>query len=222
MLPNFFPEGGQAAEYNTADATLWYFELVRQYGVATGDIELVRELFPVLAEIVDWHVKGTRYNIRVDQQDGLLHAGEAGVALTWMDAKVGGVPVTPRIGKPVEINALWYNALRTMARFAVALNKSPNVYAQLAEKSHVGFARFWNAQANCCFDVLDTPAGNDATLRPESDFRRVPAGESLARGAARRRREFLRAASTNASRPALPRPRRSPLSSRLRRAAGGA
>jgi predicted glycogen debranching enzyme len=170
MLPNYFPEGGQAAEYNTADATLWYFELVRQYGVATGDIELVRELFPLLAEIVDWHVKGTRYNIRVDQQDGLLHAGEAGVALTWMDAKVGGVPVTPRIGKPIEINALWYNALRTMVRFSVALNKSPNEYAQLAERSHIGFGRFWNPQTNCCFDVLDTPTGNDATLRPNQIF----------------------------------------------------
>jgi len=111
MLPNFFPDGGEAPEYNTADATLWYFEVVRQYYAATGDLELVRELFPMLAAIVDWHANGTRYGIHVDQGDGLLHAGKAGTALTWMDAKVGGIPVTPRMGKPVEINALWYNVL---------------------------------------------------------------------------------------------------------------
>jgi len=170
MLPNFFPEGGESPQYNTVDAALWYFEVVRQYYAATGDIELVRELFPLLAAIVDWHAHGTRYGIHMDQGDGLLHAGEAGTALTWMDARVGGIPVTPRMGKPVEVNALWYNALRTMARFAFSLHQSPKDYALVADKVQASFARFWNAEAACCFDVLDTPAGNDAGLRPNQIF----------------------------------------------------
>jgi predicted glycogen debranching enzyme len=111
MLPNRFPEVGEIPEYNTADATLWYFEAIRAYHAATGDDVLLRDLFPVLQEIIEWHGRGTRYHIHVDPADGLLYAGEAGVQLTWMDAKVGDWVVTPRIGKPVEINALWYNSL---------------------------------------------------------------------------------------------------------------
>ena len=110
MLPNRFPDDGEAPEYNTVDATLWYFEAIRAYHAATGDDDLLRELFPTLEEIVDWHRRGTRYQIHVDPADGLLYAGEPGVQLTWMDAKVDDWVVTPRIGKPVEINALWYNA----------------------------------------------------------------------------------------------------------------
>src|SRR5215467_7673661 len=117
MLPNVFPDAGQTPEYNTADATLWYFETVRQYLEATGDLSLLHDLYPVLAEIIEHHVNGTRYQIHADPDDGLLCAGEPGVQLTWMDAKVGDWVVTPRIGKPVEINALWLNALVSMSRF---------------------------------------------------------------------------------------------------------
>jgi predicted glycogen debranching enzyme len=112
MLPNRFPDAGDVPEYHTVDATLWYFEAIRSYYDATADDDLLAELFPVLAEIVDWHCRGTRYNIHLDASDGLLAAGASGVQLTWMDAKVDDWVVTPRIGKPIEINALWYCALR--------------------------------------------------------------------------------------------------------------
>ncbi len=125
MLPNRFPSAGAAPEYNTADATLWYFEAIREYYDATNDIGLLRELYPVLDGIMDAHVRGTRYNIHVDPDDGLLYAGQAGVQLTWMDAKVGERVVTPRIGKPVEINALWLNAAATMSQFARAMGRMP-------------------------------------------------------------------------------------------------
>src|SRR5208337_1639215 len=103
------------------DATLWYFEAIRQYFSVTEDLSLLKELFPVLVGIIDAHVRGTRYNIKVDPQDGLLFAGSPLVQLTWMDSKLGDWVVTPRIGKPVEINALWINALETMAEFAKLL-----------------------------------------------------------------------------------------------------
>ncbi len=170
MLPNVFPDAGETPEYNTADATLWYFEAVRQYLSATDDLELVRELFPVLADIIDWHVRGTRYQIHVDPSDGLLFAGEPGVQLTWMDAKVGDWVVTPRIGKPVEINALWYNAVLTMARFAQVLGKDGGAYEQMAARVRESFQKFWNAEAGYCFDVLDGPNGHEATLRPNALF----------------------------------------------------
>jgi glycogen debranching enzyme len=175
MLPNVFPEtrlaSGELAQYNTADATLWYFEALRQYYVATSDKALIEELYPKLAEIIDWHVRGTRYAIQVDEADGLLHAGQPGVQLTWMDAKVDGQVVTPRVGKPVEINALWYNALRTISRFAFELDKPPGDYVRMAERVQRTFSRFWNAEAGYCYDVLDAeglnePGGNDASLRP--------------------------------------------------------
>lgn len=166
MLPNVFPETGKAPEYNTADATLWYFETVRQYVDATGDLVLLRELYPVLAEIIEAHLSGTRYHIHADPNDGLLFAGDAGVQLTWMDAKVGDWVVTPRIGKPVEINALWLNVLSSMCKFSRALNRPTTEYAFLLKRARRGFARFWNEATQCCFDVLDGPNGNDASIRP--------------------------------------------------------
>ncbi len=166
MLPNRFPDAGEIPEYNTVDATLWYFEAIRAYYAKTGDLDLVRELFPVLAGIIDWHVRGTRYQIHVDPADGLLFAGEPGVQLTWMDAKIGDWVVTPRIGKPVEINALWYNALRAMADFAAALGEEATPYTAQADKTLSGFDRFWCADLDYCYDVLDTPNGNDSSLRP--------------------------------------------------------
>jgi len=170
MLPNRFPEAGEAPEYNTVDATLWYFEAVRQYFAGTRDLELLRRLFPVLSDIVDWHLRGTRHNIHVDPSDGLLYAGEPRVQLTWMDAKVGDWVVTPRIGKPVEVSSLWLNALATMARFARALKKPAGEFRSAAERAQKGFARFWNEAAGYCFDVLDGPEGNDTSLRPNQIF----------------------------------------------------
>ncbi|HXH49159.1 MAG TPA: amylo-alpha-1,6-glucosidase [Terriglobia bacterium] len=170
MLPNRFPDAGEAPEYNTVDATLWYFEAVRHYFETTRDADFLRGLFPVLEDIVAWHVRGTRYNIHVGPADGLLYAGEAGVQLTWMDAKVGDWVVTPRIGKPIEVNALWYNALVSMGEFARVLGKSAEWFDVQAEKSLQGFSRFWNKDAGWCFDVLDGPQGNDPTLRPNQLF----------------------------------------------------
>jgi predicted glycogen debranching enzyme len=169
MLPNRFPDAGETPEYNTVDATLWYFEAIRAYLAATKDTTLLRDLFPVLQEIVRWHQQGTRYNIGV-QDDGLLYAGEEGVQLTWMDAKVDDWVVTPRVGKPVEINALWYNALRNMADFARQLAEDYEEYEALAELARVGFGRFWSDDLGYCYDVLDGPAGNDAALRPNQIF----------------------------------------------------
>jgi predicted glycogen debranching enzyme len=167
MLPNNFPDAGGQPEYNTVDAALWYFESIRQYYEATKDDVTLERLFPILAGILDAHVVGTRYNIHADPADGLLYAGGPGVQLTWMDAKIGDWVVTPRVGKPVEINALWINALETMAGFARLLAKPGDAYEKLAAKAKKSYQKFWNAERNCCFDVVDSPGiGNDASLRP--------------------------------------------------------
>jgi len=173
MLPNRFPGAGEAPAYNSVDAALWYFEAMRQYFEATSDIGLLHELYPVLEGILDAHARGTRYNIHVDPADGLLFAGEEGVQLTWMDAKVGGRVVTPRIGKPVEVNALWLNAAATMARFAQSLGQDAARYEKFAESARAGFARFWNSEKGFCFDVIDAPGspdGKDVSLRPNQIF----------------------------------------------------
>jgi predicted glycogen debranching enzyme len=171
MLPNRFPDAGGSPEYNTVDATLWYFEAIRQYFSFTQDLNLLKELFPVLVGIIDAHVRGTRYRIKVDPLDGLLFAGSPQVQLTWMDSKIGDWVVTPRIGKPVEINALWINALQTMAEFAKLLVRPFEGYERLSLKASKNFGKFWNAERNCCFDVIDVPnAPNDAALRPNQIF----------------------------------------------------
>lgn len=166
MLPNRFPDAGETPEYNTVDATLWYFEAIRAYHAATNDDELLVELWPILQEIIAWHQRGTRYNIHVDPADGLLYAGEPGAQLTWMDAKVGDWVVTPRIGKPVEVNALWHNALHIMASVARRLGHATDEYEASAQQAQNGFARFWNEAAGYCYDVLDGPNGHEAALRP--------------------------------------------------------
>ncbi|RPJ43716.1 MAG: glycogen debranching protein, partial [Candidatus Latescibacterota bacterium] len=170
MLPNRFPDEGDEPEYNTVDATLWYFEAIRAYFEATGDEELLEELFPRLAEIVEHHERGTRFGIRVDPADGLLAAGEPGVQLTWMDAKVGSFVVTPRIGKPVEVNALWHNALRSMGEFARALDRDGAPFDRAAARVARSFERFWNEGLDYSFDVIDGPDGDDASLRPNAIF----------------------------------------------------
>lgn len=165
MLPNVFPEAGETPGYNTVDATLWYFEALRLYHAASRDSQLIKELFPVLVDIIRWHRQGTRYHIH-QADDGLIAAGEAGVQLTWMDAKVNDWVVTPRYGKPIEVNALWYNALLVMAQFAQLLEKSAADYQQMAAHTRRGFQRFWSDELGYCYDVLDGPDGNDSSLRP--------------------------------------------------------
>ena len=168
MLPNRFPDAGSEAEYNTVDATLWYFEAVRAYAAKTADYEFVRdELYEKLVEIVAWHLKGTRYGIHVDT-DGLLQGGEPGVQLTWMDAKIGDWVVTPRTGKPVEIQALWYNSLRIMADLAERFGdlEDRSKYVAMADLAKLSFsALFWNEGESCLYDVIDNGA-RDSSVRP--------------------------------------------------------
>ena len=170
MLPNRFPDQGEAPEYNTVDATLWYVDAIRAYVKATDDDATLKELFPVLEDIVQWHRQGTRYGIKEDPADGLLRAGESGVQLTWMDAKVGDWVVTPRIGKPVEINALWYNAVRSMAWFASRLGRPTAPWQALGDRVKQGFDRFWHPRKQYCYDVLDGPTAFDDALRPNQIF----------------------------------------------------
>ena len=172
MLPNRFPDAGEAPEYNTVDATLWMFHAVFEFLRYTRDYEFVRtELYQPLMEILAWHERGTRYGIGLDS-DGLLHAGVPGVQLTWMDAKVGDWVVTPRMGKPVEIQALWYNALRVMERLAAGFADHDQAahYGALAERAQSRFQQaFWNEDAGCLYDVL-SDNGPDRSIRPNQIF----------------------------------------------------
>ena len=170
MLPNLFPAAGEPLAYNTADAALWYIEAWRAYVEVSADVETLAKVFPVLQEIIAWHAAGTRYGIGLNEADGLLRAGEPGTQLTWMDAKIGDWVVTPRIGKPVEINALWYNALRSVAGFARQLDQSSAFYDDLAEQARQGFRRFVKPDGEGLFDVLDGPDGDDACIRPNQIF----------------------------------------------------
>ncbi len=172
MLPNRFPDAGEQPEYNTVDATLWFFEATRALLEYTDDEEFVRgTLYDVLIDIIDWHVRGTRYQIHVDSQ-GLLYSGEEGVQLTWMDAKVGDWVVTPRRGLPVEIQALWYNALRVMEDLAEKFGDTERrkKYTEHAQAAQESFNRlFWNDGRGCLYDVIDGEA-LDASIRPNQIF----------------------------------------------------
>jgi len=172
MLPNRFPDAGETPEYNTVDATLWFFEAARAYVAYTNDLDFVRnELYPVFAVIIDWHVRGTRYGIKVDPS-GLLSSGEPGVQLTWMDAKLGDWVVTPRRGKPVEIQALWYNALCIMEEFAQRFGDESGQkrYRNMATVASWSFNRlFWNENAGCLYDVTNG-APPDPSIRPNQIF----------------------------------------------------
>jgi predicted glycogen debranching enzyme len=171
LLPNRFPDSGVAPEYNTVDATLWYFVAIYEYLQATDDISFAQEIFPVLNDIIAWHRRGTRHSIAVDPDDGLLHAGEPGVQLTWMDAKVDQSVVTPRIGKPVEINALWCNALWIAGQIAIQVGET-TVARQLSLASRTTadtFARrFWFDDGQHLYDLIDSPTqpSKDTSLRP--------------------------------------------------------
>ncbi|MEP9411295.1 MAG: glycogen debranching enzyme N-terminal domain-containing protein [Candidatus Brocadia sp.] len=172
MIPNRFPDYGEMPEYNTVDASLWYIHAVYQYLRFAKDLKTIRkDLYSVLKEIIGYYRKGTRYNIHMDS-DGLIHAGAEGVQLTWMDAKVGDWVVTPRRGKAVEINALWYNALKIMAFFAreMNLNEEGNDYNSLAQKASESFNNvFWFEEGQYLYDYIDGET-RDRAIRPNQIF----------------------------------------------------
>jgi predicted glycogen debranching enzyme len=169
LIPNMFPEGEAEGLYHTADATLWFFHAIDRYVALTGDRETLRSLLPLLSEIFECHVKGTRFGIGVDPRDGLLRQGEQEYQLTWMDAKVGDWVVTPRRGKAVEINGLWYNALRLLAGWLAEEDgeQAARPIARLADQASASFnERFWYAAGGYLYDVIDGEHGDDAACRP--------------------------------------------------------
>jgi len=174
LIPNMFPEGDNAGLYHTADATMWFFHAVARYVRWTNDRGTLRDLLPKMVGIIDRHVEGTRFNIHVDPADGLLAQGAEGYQLTWMDAKVDGWVVTPRRGKAVEINALFYNALRILQAFLSEEGDGANArrMEELAERVRTSFnERFWYADGQHLYDVVDTEGGgDDAALRPNQIF----------------------------------------------------
>ncbi len=169
LIPNLFPEGGKEGLYHTADATLWFFHAIDRYLAATGDRATLRLLLPKLQDIVEHHLRGTRFGIGVDPADGLLRQGAEGYQLTWMDAKVGDWVVTPRRGKAVEINGLWYNALRLLERW---LREEQGAQAAAPIAGHADQARrsfnerFWYDKGGYLFDIIDGEKGDDAACRP--------------------------------------------------------
>lgn len=173
MIPNNFPDAGNEPAYNTIDATFWWVWSLKKYLQASKDKDFIRQALPSLEAVLEAHVNGTRFNIKMDAKDGLLSGGSDGAQLTWMDAKVGEEIVTPRRGKPVEINALWYMFLKTLAEFTAELRaeKDAAAYFELAEKCKQGFsAAFWNSERNCLFDVINYDGSKDASVRPNQIF----------------------------------------------------
>jgi len=168
LIPNLFPEGQKEGLYHTADATLWFFHTLERYADLTGDRALIQTLLPKMTDIIRHHLRGTRFGIRVDPADGLLSQGAEGYQLTWMDAKVGNWVVTPRRGKAVEINALWYNALMLVERWMRAESMAvPAEFHDAAQQARESFnRRFWNASTGYLFDVVDGEHGDDPACRP--------------------------------------------------------
>ena len=165
LLPNSFPERGDKPSYNSADASLWMAWSLKEYLDWTGDIEFVKQLLPDLEEVVDWYLRGTHHNIRIDA-DGLVCADDPTVSVTWMDARCDGEAVTPRLGKPVELSALWYNFLRTLETLHELAGSDGSRHGLLAEQTRVGFQKFWNAEKNCLFDVIRLDGSKDDAVRP--------------------------------------------------------
>lgn len=173
LIPNMFPEGNNEGLYHTADATLWFFHAIDRYLEYTGDHITLERILPVLIDIISHHVRGTRFGIKMDPEDGLLIQGEKGYQLTWMDAKVGEWIITPRRGKAVEINALWYNALRLLYKWVHNSkgNQAALYYDELAGKARGSFnKKFWYGEGGYLFDVIEGEHGNDASLRPNQLF----------------------------------------------------
>ncbi len=169
LIPNLFPEGENLGLYHTADATLWFFHALDRYMEYTNDGDTLRHILPTLIDVVEHHLRGTRFGIGVDPEDGLLRQGAEGYQLTWMDAKVDGWVVTPRRGKAVEINGLWYNALGLLENWlrAEQNNNAADQYAKHAKRAKQSFnERFWNPEGNGLFDVIDGEDGNSAACRP--------------------------------------------------------
>jgi predicted glycogen debranching enzyme len=173
LIPNMFPDSEREGLYHTADATLWFFHAIDRYVTATGDRETLKDLLPILDDIIDRHVRGTRFGIGVDPADGLLRQGADGYQLTWMDAKVNDWVVTPRRGKAVEINALFYNALRLLEGWLsdeIQTSRAAEV-AQMAARLREAFnQRFWNSSSGHLFDVVDGEQGDDPSCRPNQLF----------------------------------------------------
>jgi predicted glycogen debranching enzyme len=173
LIPNMFPEGAEEGRYNTADATLWFFHAISRYERHTSDTSLVKMLLPTLRTIVAAHVEGTLFGIHVDPTDQLLSQGAEGLQLTWMDAKVGDWVVTPRRGKAVEINALWYNALMLMSEWErrETGDAAAKPFANRAAEMRISFnRRFWRSDSECLFDVIDGETGDDPACRPNQVF----------------------------------------------------
>ena len=174
LIPNMFPEGRTSGLYHTADATLWFFHAVNRYVESSNDHHLLTYLLPRLLEIVGYHLRGTLFNIHVDHEDGLLVQGQQGYQLTWMDAKVDGWVVTPRRGKAVEINALWYNALRLLEKWLrqAGRNEEAHGIGEHADRCRDSFnKRFWNAERGYLYDVVDAEGGgDDPSCRPNQIF----------------------------------------------------
>jgi predicted glycogen debranching enzyme len=174
LIPNLFPEGGREGLYHTADATLWFFHALGRYVKVTGERTTLRILLPHLINIIHHHRRGTRFGIRVDPSDGLLIQGEDGYQLTWMDAKVDDWVVTPRRGKAVEINALWYNALRLLENWLIEEKHSADScrsIRELADQAYESFnRRFWYEEGGHLYDVIDGESGDDPALRPNQVF----------------------------------------------------
>ena len=171
LIPNLFPEGERMGLYHTADATLWYFHAINRYYQVTNDRETLLALLPVLQSVLDHHVKGTHFGIGVDRNDGLLRAAAEGYQLTWMDALVDGWVVTPRRGKPVEIQALWYNALRCMEEWEKLTGQARSQWGDLADQVQRSFnERFWIEADGYLYDVIDGEQGNDPAFRPNQIF----------------------------------------------------
>ncbi|MDA8093375.1 MAG: glycogen debranching enzyme N-terminal domain-containing protein [Betaproteobacteria bacterium] len=166
LLPNYFPESGRPPEYNAADAALWYLEAWRAYIEANHDLPTLAAHYPKLVGIIRAYEEGTRLGLAMDPGDGLLRAGGNDTQATWMDARVAGRAVTPRAGKPVEINALWFNALKSLAEFAGLLGEDPTPFAAMAVHARKGFQRFIRPDGMGLYDVLDGPQGHDDSLRP--------------------------------------------------------
>jgi predicted glycogen debranching enzyme len=164
MLANTADTG--SVEYNTADGTLWFLHAVGRHVAVTGDVDLAAELLPSLLHVVDHHLEGTRYNIGADPADGLLRQGAPGEALTWMDARVNGVPVTPRMGKAVEVNALWINGLAMIIKLAWQARTGAGAAVRAHPQALTSFARRFPAATGWLHDVVDGPTGDDPTLRP--------------------------------------------------------
>jgi predicted glycogen debranching enzyme len=174
LIPNMFPEGKGEGLYHTADATLWFFHATKRYVEVSDDRDTLERLLPRFEQIIALHERGTHFGIRVDPADGLLVQGAPGYQLTWMDAKVGDLVVTPRRGKAVEINALWYNALRLMEEWMASERRDEEAtkhYRALADRVYESFnARFWNERGGALFDVVDGEDGNDPAIRPNQLF----------------------------------------------------